>query len=149
MIDGAPWLFLQGDWRVAPLDKLLRSFAWVKDGQGCTEISVVELEAADSATLAVLMEWVQQARSKIAQSIGTTIIPAQRRGATTQANGLTAIISMAFSCSVAFMELISAVSADPARPAKSSAVNTGPSSRRSDRATRVPSAEVAPKRTSA
>ncbi|MHB8367877.1 MAG: STAS domain-containing protein, partial [Acidithiobacillus sp.] len=64
MVDGAPWLFLQGDWRVAPMDRVLRSFAWAKDGQDCTEVSVVELEAADSATLAVLMEWVQQARQR-------------------------------------------------------------------------------------
>ena len=64
MIDGVPWLFLQGDWRVAPMDKVLRSFAWAKDGQDCTEVSVVKLEAADSATLAMLMEWVQQARQR-------------------------------------------------------------------------------------
>ncbi len=64
MVDGAPRLFLQGDWRVAQLDKALRSFAWAKDGQGCTEISVAELEAADSATLAVLMEWTQQAAKR-------------------------------------------------------------------------------------
>jgi hypothetical protein len=44
------------------------------------------------------------------------------------------------------MRPISAVSADPARPANSSAVTTGPSSRTSEAATITPSVASAPKR---
>jgi hypothetical protein len=51
------------------------------------------------------------------------------------------------SCSVAFIRPISAVSAEPARPANSRAVTTGPSSRTSDSATTTPSDSSAPKST--
>ena len=54
---------------------------------------------------------------------------------TTRAIGSTAIISIAESCSVAFIRPISAVIAEPARLANSSAATTGPSSRTSDSAT--------------
>jgi hypothetical protein len=57
------------------------------------------------------------------------ITPAQKRGARMRRTGSTAIISMALSCSPAFIRPISAVSEVPARPANSSAVTTGPSSR--------------------
>jgi hypothetical protein len=50
---------------------------------------------------------------------------------------------MPASCSVAFIRPISAVSAEPARPANSSAETTGPSSRTSDSATTTPSRVVA------
>src|SRR5690625_6187659 len=61
------------------------------------------------------------------------ITPPQKRGTNTRRTGTTAITSMAASCSPAFMRPISAVSEVPARPAKSSAVTTGPSSRVKDR----------------
>ena len=64
MIGGAPWLFLRGDWRVAQIDSALRSFARAKAAQDCADISMAELEAADSVMLAVLMVWVQQARQR-------------------------------------------------------------------------------------
>ena len=70
----------------------------------------------------------------MAASIGMDINPARKRGAITRFIGSTAIISMPESCSVAFIRPISAVSAEPARPANSSAVTTGPSSRTSDSA---------------
>ena len=54
--------------------------------------------------------------------------------------GFTAIASIAFNCSVAFIRPISAVTDDPAREAKSNAATTGPSSRVSERATSTPSA---------
>ena len=72
------------------------------------------------------------------------ITPAQKRGATTRAIGSTAIISIADSCSVAFIRPISAVIAEPARLANSSAATTGPSSRTSDSATSTPSADSEP-----
>ena len=81
---------------------------------------------------------------KSAASSGIEITPAQKRGAMTRAMGETAIMSMAVSCSVAFMRPISAVIADPARLAKSSAETTGPSSRTSDSATRTPIDSCAP-----
>ena len=62
-------------------------------------------------------------------SSGIEKTPAQKRGAITREIGLTAIISIAESCSVAFIKPISAVIAVPARPAKSKAVTTGPNSR--------------------
>ncbi len=65
-------------------------------------------------------------------------MPARKRGATTRLIGSTAIISMPESCSVAFIRPISAVSAEPARPANSKAATTGPSSRTSDKATTCP-----------
>ena len=68
------------------------------------------------------------------------MMPAHKRGATTTLIGSTAIISIAVSCSPAFIRPISAVSDVPARPANSSAVTTGPSSRTSDSATSSPSA---------
>ena len=72
--------------------------------------------------------------------------PPQKRGATTRATGSTAIISIAESCSVAFIKPISAVIAEPARLANSSPATTGPSSRTSDSATNTPSDSEAPKR---
>ena len=71
----------------------------------------------------------------------------KKRGTPTCATGSIAIISIATSCSVVFIRPISAVIAEPARPAKSSALTTGPSSRNNDSATIVPSACSAPKRT--
>ena len=58
--------------------------------------------------------------------------------------GSTAIISMALSCSPAFIRPISAVSEVPARPANSSAVTTGPSSRTRLSATSRPKASDEP-----
>lgn len=52
-------LYLLGDWRVAHLDGLLKHFDWKRDGQSCAAIALDELEAGDSATLALLMEWTQ------------------------------------------------------------------------------------------
>ena len=85
---------------------------------------------------------------KSAASSGIDSTPPQKRGATTRAIGSTAIISIAESCSVAFMRPISAVIAEPARLAKSSPATTGPSSRTSDSATSTPSDSEAPKRCS-
>src|SRR5437016_5275590 len=51
---------------------------------------------------------------------GIEITPPQKRGATTRATGSTAIISIAESCSVAFIRPISAVIAEPTRLAKPS-----------------------------
>ena len=62
----------------------------------------------------------------------------------TRAIGSTAIISIAEICSVAFMSPISAVIAEPARLANSSAATTGPSSRVSESATSVPTASAEP-----
>ena len=64
--------------------------------------------------------------------------PAQKRGAIIRRSGSTAIISRLESCSVAFIKPISAVNAEPARPAKSKAVTTGPSSRNKESETNVP-----------
>ena len=58
--------------------------------------------------------------------IGIETMPARKRGASTRLRGSTAIMSIAASCSPAFIRPISAVSDVPARPAKSSAVTTGP-----------------------
>jgi len=69
--------------------------------------------------------------------------PASRRGASTRRTGSTAIISSPESCSVAFIRPISAVSAEPARPANNRAATTGPSSRSSDAATITPNADSA------
>ena len=57
-----------------------------------------------------------------------------------------AIISMALSCSPAFIKPISAVSEVPARPANNKADTTGPSSRTKLKATNKPNAEAEPKR---
>ena len=65
-------------------------------------------------------------------SMGIDTMPPRKRGASTRARGSIAIISIAASCSPAFIRPISAVSEVPARPANSSAVTTGPSSRTSD-----------------
>ena len=86
---------------------------------------------------------------KIAASNGIDIKPARNRGATTRSIGLTAIISIPESCSVAFIRPISAVSAEPALPANNSAVTTGPSSRNSDNTTMTLTESSAPKSTSA
>ena len=72
----------------------------------------------------------------------------QKMGDSTRANGSTAIISIAESCSVAFMIPILAVMAEPARLANSSADTTGPSSRTSASATSVPNASAEPYRLS-
>ena len=66
---------------------------------------------------------------KISVKIGKEITPAQNLGAITRRNGSTAIISSEVNCSVAFLRPISAVRAEPARPAKRSAATTGPNSR--------------------
>ena len=66
------------------------------------------------------------------------ITPPQKRGATMRATGFTAIISMADICSVAFIKPISAVIAEPARLANSSADTTGPNSRTRESATSTP-----------
>ncbi|MNE35965.1 hypothetical protein D3C80_1297540 [compost metagenome] len=66
--------------------------------------------------------------------------PAHSRGATIYLSGSTPIISRLDSCSVDFMLPISAVNAEPARPANSKAVTTGPSSRNSVRAIICPTA---------
>lgn len=60
--NGQDWLFLTGDWRVSQLDKVLGNFVWERDGKGCEGVSLRELLKADSATLALLMEWTQAAR---------------------------------------------------------------------------------------
>src|ERR1700752_1549731 len=65
---------------------------------------------------------------KSAARSGIEITPAQKRGATTRAIGSTAIISIAASCSVAFMRPISAVIAEPARLANSSPATSAPDS---------------------
>ena len=79
-----------------------------------------------------------------AASSGIEITPPQKRGATTRAIGFTAIMSIAFSCSVVFISPISAVTAEPARLANNSAATTGPSSRVSDSATSTPKASLEP-----
>lgn len=79
-----------------------------------------------------------------AASSGITITPPQKRGASTRSIGSTAIISIALSCSPAFIRPISAVSDVPARPANSSAVTTGPSSRTRLSVTSRPSASDEP-----
>ena len=70
--------------------------------------------------------------------MGIEMTPAQNLGAIILAMGLTAIISIADNCSVAFIKPISAVIAVPALPANKSAVITGPSSLRSANATKTP-----------
>jgi hypothetical protein len=67
----------------------------------------------------------------------------QNRGATMRASGSTAIISIADSCSVAFMRPISAVIALPARLANSRPHHRA-GSRTSDRPTKMPSESPAP-----
>jgi hypothetical protein len=79
-----------------------------------------------------------------AASSGIAMTPPQKRGASTRCTGSTAIISIAESCSPAFIRPISAVSEVPARPANSRAVTTGPSSRTSDSATSRPTASAEP-----
>ena len=81
------------------------------------------------------------------ERIGMAIIPAQKRGAMTRRNGSTAIISKLDNCSVAFIKPISAVNAEPARPANKSAVTTGPNSRSRDKATNCPKLVSAEKST--
>ena len=86
---------------------------------------------------------------KIVASNGMDITPAKKRGATMRCMGLTAIISIPDNCSVAFISPISAVNAEPARPANNSAVITGPNSRIKDKATMTPTESSAPKSISA
>ncbi|MNJ64556.1 hypothetical protein D3C77_605140 [compost metagenome] len=77
---------------------------------------------------------------KISVSSGKEMKPAHKRGAMMYLSGSTPIISRLDNCSVDFMLPISAASAEPARPANSRAVTTGPSSRSSVRATIWPTA---------
>ncbi len=70
----------------------------------------------------------------------------QKRGASMRRTGSTAIISIALSCSPAFIRPISAVSEVPARPANKSAEMTGPNSRTRLKATKRPSASDEPYR---
>ena len=79
-----------------------------------------------------------------AASRGMAITPPQNRGARMRRTGSTAIISMAESCSPARIKPISAVNEAPARPANSSAVITGPSSRTRLSATSSPTASEDP-----
>ena len=83
------------------------------------------------------------ATSQMAASKGIEITPAQKRGATTRATGLTAITFMASNCSVVFIKPISLVIALPALLANSNAANTGPISRKSDAATAKPNTSAA------
>ena len=83
------------------------------------------------------------AENRMASS-GMLMAPAMKRGASTRARGSMAISSIAASCSPAFIRPISAVSDVPARPANSSAVTTGPSSRTRLRLTTRPSDSAAP-----
>ena len=76
--------------------------------------------------------------------IGIETMPPRKRGASTRLFGSMAIMSIAANCSPAFIRPISAVSEVPARPAKSSAVTTGPSSRVRERLTMRPSDSEAP-----
>jgi LysM repeat protein len=73
------------------------------------------------------------------------INPARKRGAMIRFIGSIAIISIPDNCSVAFIKPISAVSAEPARPAKSKAATTGPSSLTNEAATITPKVSSAPK----
>ena len=57
-------------------------------------------------------------KAKMTDSIGKLKIPAQSRGEITRLSGSTPIISILDNCSVAFIKPISAVNAEPARPAK-------------------------------
>jgi hypothetical protein len=81
---------------------------------------------------------------KIEARIGIVITPAQNLGAIILAMGLTAIISIADNCSVAFISPISAVIAVPALPANKRAVTTGPNSLTNDNATNTPIASDDP-----
>jgi len=81
-----------------------------------------------------------------AASIGMAITAPQNRGARMRDTGSTAIISMALSCSPAFIRPISAVKEVPALPANSKAVNTGPNSRTRLRLISMPTESAAPKR---
>ena len=80
----------------------------------------------------------------MAASSGMDRNDARKRGAITRCTGSTAIISMPDSWSVARINPISEASAVPARPANSSAVTTGPSSRVSASAASTPTDSVAP-----
>ena len=84
---------------------------------------------------------------KITAKIGIETMPAQKRGEITRRNGSTAIISRLDNCSVAFINPISAVNAEPARPANNNAVTTGPNSRNKDNATNCPKLVSAAKST--
>ena len=109
--------------------------------QARTSEIVDGLEAAKISFLNV----VQRIRAENqAASSGMASTPARKRGASTRARGSMAISSIAAICSPAFISPISAVSEVPARPANSSAVTTGPSSRTSVRLTTRPSDSAAP-----
>ena len=60
-VDGAQWLFLQGDWRVAGLAPALRAIQSAHPAQDWQDISLAGLEEADSSILALLLEWTQEA----------------------------------------------------------------------------------------
>ena len=81
---------------------------------------------------------------KITVNSGSAIKPAHNLGDTILCNGSTPIISILDSWSVAFIRPISAVTADPARPANSRAATTGPISITSTSATPSPSADSEP-----
>ncbi len=83
----------------------------------------------------------------MAASNGIDITPAKNRGEITRRIGSTAIISMPDSCSVLFISPISAVNAEPARPANNKAATTGPNSRTNDNDTKTPNDSSAPKST--
>lgn len=63
-VAGAQWLFLQGDWRVAELARALREMKSARPSWDWQDISLAGLEGADSSTLALLLEWTQEARRR-------------------------------------------------------------------------------------
>ena len=63
-VNGAQWLFLQGDWRIAELARALREMESARPTPDWQDISLAGLEGADSSTLALLLEWTQEARRR-------------------------------------------------------------------------------------
>ena len=61
-VAGAQWLFLRGDWRVAELARALREMESARPSRDWQDISLAGLEGADSSTLALFLEWTQEAR---------------------------------------------------------------------------------------
>ena len=110
----------------------------------CSEAQKVPLSRPSTCTA-----WNQPAlmasEQKNTVSNGTHSTAAQKRGATVLATGSMAISSSALIWSVARIRPSSAAIELPARPMNSSAVSTGPSSRYSDRPSRVARASEAPK----
>ena len=86
------------------------------------------LELSDRSEQRLPLRWIGLLHGRVAldlaASTGIAITPARNRGASTRRMGSTAIISIAASCSPAFIRPISAVSEVPARPANSKAVTT-------------------------